>query len=261
MRFKAIVLRAAGTNCDTETQASLELAGASSELLHVNSLAQEPRRLAHAQLLVLPGGFTFGDDVASGAVLAYTLKQRLADALLAHVARGRLLLGICNGFQALVRLGILPGGGGRAALARNLSGRFESRWVRLRGGRAPGPWFDANRDYQMPVAHGEGRFEYFPAQGESPDFPAEQIALTYVGEDGVAPGYPQNPNGSFLDIAAITNAGGNVMGLMPHPERFNQPANFPSWTRYRVPGQPVQERDLPVPIGLELFRRIVRAGV
>lgn len=261
MTFRTLILRAAGTNCDFEAEAALTRAGAEVERVHVNALARTPRLLDECQLLLIPGGFTFGDDVASGAVLSYTLEQRLRDALDRFIDSGRLVLGICNGFQVLVRMGFLPGGEiGRAALVRNLSSRFEDRWVRLKVGDAPGPWFEPGREYFVPVAHAEGRFEWFPRESGAA-FPESRICVTYANEAGSTPaGYPANPNGSHRDIAGITNAAGNVMGLMPHPERFIEPTHHPFWTRFRRDGRPPREEDLPVPLGLDLFRRIVRSG-
>lgn len=263
MSFRAMILRAAGTNCDHEAEDALVRAGAQADRVHVNALCKQPALLDDYGLLLLPGGFTFGDDVASGAVLAYTLEQRLRDAIDRFVDSGRLVLGICNGFQVLVRMGFLPGGTGRAALLQNLSGRFEDRWVRLRVGQAPGPWFDPEKEYFVPVAHAEGRFEWFP-ENAGDTFPESQICLTYAGESGmdagVESGYPANPNGSHRDIAGITNASGNVMGLMPHPERFLTPFHHPFWSRFRKDGAVPTEADLPHPLGLDLFRRIVRHG-
>ncbi|MFQ5653578.1 MAG: phosphoribosylformylglycinamidine synthase I [Planctomycetota bacterium] len=264
MNARALVLRAAGTNCDEETAHALTLAGARAELLHVNRLVAEPQLLDRFQLLALPGGFTFGDDVASGAVLAHILEERLEEAIARFVERGRLVIGICNGFQILVRIGILPGSRGRGALLKNLSARFEDRWVRLRAGPAPGPWLEPGREYHLPVAHAEGRFEWFPDEpGEA--LPEVQVALRYraTGDGENATGavpYPANPNGSHEDIAGITNPRGNVLGLMPHPERFLSPLHHPSWSRYRRPdGSAPRERDLPEPLGLDLLRRAVRS--
>lgn len=258
---RAMVLRAAGTNCDRETVRALELAGATVERVHVNRLAESPELLDEVGLLALAGGFTFGDDVASGAVLAHILERRLSDAIERFVEGGKLLVGVCNGFQILVRLGILPGGDGRAALLGNHSGKFEDRWVRLATGSRATPWFEAHREFFVPVAHAEGRFAWFPSEEGAP-FPADQVAFRYLPrkEDAGPAGYPDNPNGSFDDIAGITNAAGNVLGLMPHPERFLVPEHHPSWMRHRRPdGSPPEESDLPVPLGLEIYRRAVRS--
>ncbi len=257
MTFRAVVLRAAGTNCDGETVAALEAAGARAERVHVNRLLGDASILDDIELLVFPGGFTFGDDISAAAVLAFTLKKQLLPQLNAFVDSGRLVLGICNGFQVLVRLGLLPGRSGHVGLLPNHSGRFENRWVRMRSGSTPGPWLEPDVDYFFPVAHAEGRLEWFPAESGAP-FPEAQIALRYVGDETPVR-YPENPNGSFLDIAGITNSVGNVLGLMPHPERFIRPVHHPAWTRFRRPdGSPPRESDLPVPLGLALFRRVVQ---
>ncbi len=259
MGARAIVLRAAGTNCDRETVRALELAGATVERVHVNRLSKEPELLDDVGLLALAGGFTFGDDVASGAVLAHILERRLSDAIHRFVDAGKLVVGVCNGFQILVRLGILPGGEGRGALLGNHSGKFEDRWVRLECGSRSTPWFEAGAEYFVPVAHAEGRFAWFPNR-EGAKFPEDQVAFRYRprrGGEGPTP-YPDNPNGSYDDIAGVTNAAGNVLGLMPHPERFLIPEHHPSWMRHRRPdGSPPDEGDLPVPLGLEIYRRAV----
>lgn len=262
-RPRALVLRAAGTNCDRETERALALSGAVVERVHVNRISEEPALLDDFQLLALPGGFTFGDDVASGAVLAHIIERRLRDSIEDFVDSGRLVIGICNGFQILVRLGILPGtdgpGGGRAALLPNHSGRFEDRWVHLVAGPEDTPWFAAGSRWFVPVAHAEGRFAWFPER-EGEAFPAAQVAFRYrgaEGDDGPV-GYPADPNGSHDHIAGITNPAGNVLGLMPHPERFLVPEHHPSWMRHRRPdGSCPEEEDLPVPLGLTLYRRAV----
>lgn len=258
MSFRALVVRAAGTNCDGETVAALEAAGAGVDRLHVNHIASQPGTLDDYQMLVFPGGFTFGDDVASAAVLAHTVRHRLMEPVQEFVASGRRVLGVCNGFQALVRLGLLPGDTGRASLLPNLSGRFEDRWVRLRAGAGAAPWLEPGREYLIPVAHAEGRFQFFGEDGSCRDFPEARIAAQYVGDDTPAQ-YPANPNGSQQDIAGITNAAGNVLGLMPHPERFLAPVQHPHWTRFRkADGSAPTEADLPVPLGVEMYRRAVQ---
>jgi phosphoribosylformylglycinamidine synthase len=253
----ALVLRAAGTNCDRETVRALEIAGARVEPIHINRLADAPGHLADAALLAFPGGFTFGDDVASGAVFAHIVERRLRTPLERFVAAGKLVIGICNGFQILVRLGLLPGEGGRAALLPNHSGRFEDRWVRVMSGRRGTPWTAPRTEYLVPVAHAEGRFAWFPDVEGAP-FPEDLVALRYASAAEGPPGYPDNPNGSHDAIAGVTNRAGNVLGLMPHPERFVVPEHHPAWMRYRgADGSPPDERDLPVPLGLEIYRRAV----
>ncbi|MGE4618985.1 MAG: phosphoribosylformylglycinamidine synthase subunit PurQ [Planctomycetota bacterium] len=252
----ALVLRAAGTNCDRETVHALELAGARVESIHVNALSKDPSILQDAGLLAFPGGFTFGDDVASGAVLAHILEERLRPMLQQFVDRGGLVIGICNGFQVLVRLGLLPGVTGRAAMLWNRSGRFEDRWVHLAAGDVESPWFAPGQNYFVPVAHAEGRFEWFPKQpGES--FPASQVAFRYRDAEGGVPEYPDDPNGSHETIAGVLSPDGNVLGMMPHPERFVRPEHHPFWMRLREDGRIPQEEDLPVPLGLDIFRRAI----
>ncbi len=261
MRPHALVLRAAGTNCDGETVRALQLAGADVVSMHVNRVVEEPQLLDQVQILALAGGFTFGDDIASGAVLAHILERKLRDSIDRFVDKGKLVIGVCNGFQILVRLGVLPGSssGGEGALLPNHSGRFEDRWVRLQAGPKTTPWFEAGAEFLVPVAHAEGRFEWFP-KSSGLEFPPDQVAFTYRpldGSDGKAV-YPDDPNGSFEGIAGITNSSGNVLGLMPHPERFLVPEHHPAWMRYRrADGSPPTESDLPVPLGLEIYRRAV----
>jgi phosphoribosylformylglycinamidine synthase I len=244
---RALILRTAGTNCDEETARAFELAGATTERLHVAALIRRERRLGEFDILVFPGGFSYGDDLGAGTVLAARLRSRLADDVAEFVASGRLVLGICNGFQVLVRLGILPGGGGPkiASLVENTSGRFEDRWVRLRVASPRSPFLSFARSapsptiVRCPVAHREGRF-FVPEREIVEELRAQgQIALTYAapsGSEDAAPedargAYPANPNGSIADIAGITNLAGNVLGLMPHPERFVHALQDPLWTR------------------------------
>ena len=253
---KALVLRAAGTNCDEETVHALELAGASVQLMHVNALSESPEILEEVGLLAIPGGFTFGDDVASGAVLAHILEKRLSKELHAFVERGGLVVGICNGFQVLVRLGLLPGGEDRGALLWNNSARFEDRWVHLQAGDTDCPWFVPGERYFIPVAHAEGRFEWFPKEGAAP-LEENRIAFHYTDENGNKADYPQDPNGSHRAIAGLISANGNVLGMMPHPERFVRPEHHPSWMRLRADGGVPSEEELPVPLGLSIFRRAV----
>ena len=258
-RPRALVLRAAGTNCDRETVRALELAGADVERVHVNRLIEAPELLDDVGFFALAGGFTFGDDVASGAVLAHILERRLADPIQKFIDSGRLVIGVCNGFQILVRLGVLPGSNGRGALLGNHSGKFEDRWVHLTAGPRNTPWFEAGERYFVPVAHAEGRFAWFPEE-EGAAFPDDQVAFRYANADGSSDSvkYPANPNGSHDNLAGITNAAGNVLGLMPHPERFLVPEHHPAWMRFRQEdGSPPNASDLPVPLGVEIYRRAV----
>jgi len=240
-RPRTLVLRAAGSNCDRETGRAFELAGAFAELVHVNRLVDGSKKLANYQILAVPGGFTYGDDVAAGKVLAIELVQHLGDALAEFVGRGGLVIGICNGFQVLVKTGLLPGaeygsGADRAAAATltfNDSQKFEDRWVTLLpGGRSV--WTEGLfTPIRLPVAHGEGKFVARTEEILERMEGAGQVAFRYLGAD-VAPAdgaYPANPNGSARDIAGVTDSTGRILGLMPHPERYVHSWQGPSWTR------------------------------
>ncbi len=263
---RVLVLRSAGTNCDEETAHAFRLAGGTPELLHVGALLRKERRLDEFDALAFPGGFSYGDDLGAGTVLANRLRARLADDLEAFVDSGRLVIGICNGFQVLVRLGLLPGWPGEkvASLIENTSGKFEDRWVTLRVETDTCPFLRGGEPLtrggllRLPVAHREGRFvvrnpgvlERLRAGG--------QIALTYVRgpEDPRPTGkFPYNPNGSVEGIAGIANERGNVLGLMPHPERHVQALQEPTWTRRQAGRSP--EAVLPGD-GLGFFVNAVR---
>jgi phosphoribosylformylglycinamidine synthase len=198
---RAIVLRAPGTNCDEETAAAWERAGAEAEAWHVGRLVESPSALDAFQILTLPGGFSYGDDLGAGRILAMRLGTVLGESLRRFHDRGGLVVGICNGFQVLVRAGLLPGGvpGGRATLARNDSGRFEARWVRL--AVHPGSCAFLSEEtaptIELPVAHGEGRFVLgAPGDLETIDR-AGQVVLKYADHEGrPTEAYPENPNGS-----------------------------------------------------------------
>lgn len=221
---KALILHAAGTNRDEDAALALGLAGAEPEIVHVNALRARQRRWEDYGLLVIPGGFSYADALGAGRLFALDLASYFADEAAAFVASGKPVIGICNGFQVLVRSGLLPGGGRKASLARNGGGRFECRWVRLAAPPSVSVWTRGLREKGLsiacPVAHGEGRF-YVEGKGELAALEAKgQVALVYAGPSG-APAvgsYPDNPNGSLADIAGICNEAGNVLGLMPHPE-------------------------------------------
>jgi phosphoribosylformylglycinamidine synthase subunit PurQ / glutaminase len=215
---RALILHADGTNRDHEASQALELAGASAEIVHLNQLRTHERRWGDYQLLVLPGGFSYADALGAGKVLALDLNTYFADEVRGFVDSGKPVVGICNGFQALVKAGILAGDGDSGAtLTFNAAGHFECRWVTLAARSDLCVWTRGLRELvYCPVAHGEGQF--VPANPTA--FPLEQVALCYTHADGspASGGYPDNPNGSFADIAGISNLRGNVLGLMPHPE-------------------------------------------
>ncbi len=233
-KVSALVLRAPGTNCDLETVFALESVGASAARLHINQLLAAPRQLHDYQLLVLPGGFSYGDDVAAGKVLAYRLHHQMHDELSRFRDQGKLILGICNGFQALLKAGLLipPDHGDRipATLTYNISGSFVDRWVTLRA-RQPNhcPFLSGYGQLYVPIAHGEGRFICRDEAAWQRIERSGQCVLQYVpGRDG-SEGY--NPNGSQGDVAGLCDQTGRILGLMPHPERHLLPVQHPQWTR------------------------------
>jgi len=262
------VLRIEGTNCEEETARALRMAGAEAELVHLKQLEHSPdiakeqwRTLQDYHILLIPGGFSAGDSVRAGAILAARMKSSLASQLRQFVEQGRAVGGICNGFQVLVELGLLPGLGGlmteepEACLSANAVGRFQCRPVVLKHvNQGNCVWTRGlNGDtLVMPVAHGEGRFLLAPGrERELLDQLAanDQVVFRYALPDGTpAEGaYPYNPNGALYDIAGICNRLGNVMGMMPHPERVCDPLTNPDWTR--------KQRG---PAGLALFNAVVR---
>lgn len=219
---RAVIVHASGTNRDHDVAAALELAGALPEIVHLNRLRDNPASLLDYQLLVLPGGFSYGDDLGAGKLWAVALRHRLGESLEEFVAGGRPVLGICNGFQALVKSGTLPGldndHAQQATLTHNESGRFECRWVDLEPNPAtPSRWLQGlTQPISCPVAHGEGRF-VAPTTTIDRIEHEGLVAFRYLVANG-EPAYPENPNGSINHIAGITNPAGNVLGLMPHPE-------------------------------------------
>ncbi len=236
-----LILRTAGTNCDRETAHAWQLAGGEPERIHVRELLARPGRLQDFAILTIPGGFSYGDDIAAGKILANQLIHHLSDALRAFVEAGRLMLGICNGFQVMVKAGLLPGGvpvkgaAQELTLGNNESARFEARWVHLRSGPRGNAFLPPDTLLAMPVAHGEGKLVAASDEVRTRLRERGQIALTYCDAEGNPGGYPVNPNGSELDIAGITDPTGRVLGLMPHPERHIDISQHPEWTRDSVP--------------------------
>lgn len=250
---RVLVLRAPGTNCDVETAAAFERFGATAERLHINRLRERPKLLDEFQILCLPGGFSYGDDVSAGRILGNQIRVRLGDEFRRFRDAGKLILGICNGFQILLKSGILledtvPAGGtaptAQATLALNDSGRYEDRWVRLRVTSQKCVFFAGIESMYLPVAHAEGKF--VPRDGSVLHALEAngQTVLKYrlLGDDGAttAPAaathavpYPDNPNGATADIAAVCDPTGRVCGLMPHPERHLDPTHHPRWTRMK----------------------------
>ena len=266
---RVCVLRAPGTNCDPETAHAFELCGAQAERVHLLRVLENPGLLADFQVLCIPGGFSYGDDIGAGVIFSSHLRGQLADAIGEFLTADKLCLGICNGFQVLLKSGILPGGaeglatheeaGRDATLTWNDNGQYTSLWVRLATLNPNNVFLRGIDDFEVPIAHAEGRLvvkdpailETWKANG--------QIAVCYRPVDGDVSsdpqqwltteiGYPNNPNGAFANIAGLSDPTGRVLGLMPHPERFIHATQHPEWTRRKLRGEGA---------GLKLFRNAV----
>lgn len=260
-RPKICVLKTDGTNCDDETKYAFafEMGGGLSELVHINQLREREKRLRDFQILTLPGGFSYGDDIASGRVLANELLSCLRDEVFDFVeGRKGLVLGICNGFQVLVRTGLLPYrklirklDEMDATLDFNDSGHFECRWVNLRVEDSKCEFTKGmDKVISIQVAHGEGKFITTPEVLQ--DIEAQKlVAFRYCDTLGSpTQAYPLNPNGSINAIAGITDATGRILGMMPHPERFVLRTQHPNWRRIAITK----------PQGLPLFESMVKAA-
>jgi len=262
---KAMVLYGYGLNCDWETQFALNQAGAGAIRVHTSDLLTRPAMLWDYHLLAIPGGFSWGDEHGAGVILALRLKLALGQALQEFVQAGRLILAICNGFQVLVNLGLLPNLPGRegerlVALIPNDCGNFRDDWVHLKANpQSPCIFTRGLELFELPIRHGEGKFYADPAILEELQS-RHQVALQYALPTGALAGgrFPANPNGSALDIAGICDATGLVLGLMPHPEAGISPFQHPAWTyakeQYRRRGEPFQEYGAP---GLKIFQNAV----
>lgn len=224
---KVIVVRAAGTNCDQETIHALNSVGATCDLIHINQLLMGRVRLHPYQAMVIPGGFSYGDDIAAGKVFANELRLRLRDQLERFVESKKLVIGICNGFQVLIKSGLLPGfdpvdNTQLATLSLNDSARFQCHWTKLKTDASAAAWLKGMpAEFELPIAHGEGKFMTLSPKIMAQLKKNKQIAFRYA---------PTNPNGSEGDIAGICNKQGNVIGMMPHPERFLSRFQHPNWT-------------------------------
>ena len=261
MKPPVLVLHAPGTNRDHEAAEACAMAGGAPEILTVGELIAGARRLGDYGMLVLPGGFSFGDDLGAGRVWSLALKHALRDDVEAFVASGKPVLGICNGFQALIKSGLIPTGSSGvwaekrpATLTHNASGQFECRWVTLEP-QADSPCVftrDLDEPIFCPVAHGEGRVVVRDEEALTGLESGRQVALRYGSADSGDVDYPLNPNGSVNHIAALCNPQGNVMGMMPHPEDHIYETQHPGY------GRGIRGRS-----GLGLFKSGVRyaAGI
>ncbi len=234
---EVLILRAPGTNCDEETAFAFAVAGAQPQRIHINRLLENPKLIEPFQILCIPGGFSYGDDVAAGRILGNQILHHLADRLADFKAAGKLILGICNGFQVLLKSGVLlPSDaeqGPPATLTVNDSSKYEDRWVRLAVRGTKSVFLSGLDSMYLPVAHAEGKFVTRDADTLEALESSDQLVLRYLPQCPGANGaeYPDNPNGSMADVAGICDTTGRVLGLMPHPERHIAPTHHPRWTR------------------------------
>jgi len=231
---KAIILSGYGLNCEEETKYAFELAGARGEIVHINDLIDGIYNLDNYQIMAIPGGFAYGDDTGSGNAYALKLKNHLWEKLVKFAIKDHLIVGICNGFQILVNLGLLPAfdssyGNREVALLHNNNGRYTVRWVDLKIQNST-PWFSDIKTISLPIAHGEGKF-YANKSTLKKLKQRNMIAATYTkGDIGTMQSLEPNPNGALDDIAAITDESGRILGMMPHPERAVFFHQLPHWT-------------------------------
>lgn len=257
---KVLVLTGYGINCDFETKAAFDMAGADAERVHINDLISGAKKLADYQILAFPGGFSYGDDIASGKVLAVKSKVNLGEEIMRFIEDGKLIIGICNGFQVIAKYGLLADPDGdyrtqRVTVTFNDSSRYEDRWVRLTRVSDKCVWLKGVDRIYLPVAHGEGKFFTTPERLQAIE-DNNQVAFRYATPDfQPARGlFPLNPNGAQNDIAGICDPSGRILGMMPHPERFLHFTNHPHWTRIR---EELKRKGQPVPDegdGLKIFK-------
>ena len=282
---RVCVLRAPGTNCDVETAYAFETCGAIADRVHLFQLLENPKSLANYQMLCVPGGFSYGDDIGSGVIFASQLRSHLAETLGEFLQRDTLMLGICNGFQVLLKSGILPGGSttwppkpdvpADATLTWNDNGKYTALWVRLKVGSSKNVFLRGIDELDVPIAHGEGKLVVRDPATLDRWQQNGQCALTYMPTDitpqangaasapcsgeedtrGLTPPrspaqfpFPINPNGSMANLAGLSDPSGRVLGLMPHPERFLFATQHPHWTRLGLRGEGA---------GMRLFRNAV----
>ncbi len=264
-RVRALVLAGYGLNCDVETAYAIELAGAVSERVHINALISEEVSLSDYDIFVFDGGFSWGDDHGAGVLEAVRLRYNIGEALEQFVEKKKLILGVCNGFQALVNLGLLPGfdrdyGSRQVALTHNDCGNFRDAWVNLQANPdSPCVFTKGIGRLELPIRHGEGKF-YATPEVVTRLIDQHQVVLQYATPAGEPANgkFPHNPNGSVLDIAGICDPSGRIFGLMPHPEAFNHWTNHPDWTRTKAlmkrEGGPVKDEPT---LGVKIFKNAV----
>jgi phosphoribosylformylglycinamidine synthase subunit PurQ / glutaminase len=265
---RVCVLRAPGTNCDVETAFAFETCGGTPERLHLFRLLEQPALLDDFQIVCIPGGFSYGDDIGAGVIFSRQLQGRLGEAIGRFLQADKLMLGICNGFQVLLKAGILPGGAATwstaadtppdATLTWNNNGKYTALWINMGVETKRCVFLRGIETIELPIAHGEGRIAVRSPSVIDAWRKQGQIALCYRSHNGaqakttadinaVLP-FPDNPNGSIANIAGLSDTSGRIFGLMPHPERFLQATQHPMWTRRQLTGTGA---------GLQIFRNAV----
>ena len=269
---KVCILRAPGTNCDVETAFAFETAGAKADRVHLFRLLETPELLRQYQILCIPGGFSYGDDIGAGVIFSRQVRGQLNDVMREFLTADKLLLGICNGFQVILKAGLLMRRGmedlhepvyeNQVTLTWNNSGRYTDRWIRLKVTSPNSVFLKDMNELEAPIAHAEGRIAVTNDAVLQSLRQAQQISLCYWDEtasqrasdsgDATSIGLlpePANPNGSLANIAGLSDTTGRILGLMPHPERFLFATQHPQWTRKGLRGEGQ---------GLQLFRNAVR---
>jgi phosphoribosylformylglycinamidine synthase len=232
MQTRALILSGYGLNCEHETRYAVSSVGGKADIIHLNSVISNPNVFENYNLFIIGGGFAHGDDLGAGKVLANKLRFKLKEPLLQFINDGKLIMGICNGFQVLVKLGLLPVPDlvQRVTFTLNDSGKFEDRWVNLKLNPNSPSIFTKGMDYvQLPVRHGEGKLIMKDEHELKHVLENNLHTAQYVNEHGEPAGYPYNPNGSAANIAALSDKTGRIFGIMPHPEAFNRITNHPYW--------------------------------
>ena len=257
-----LILTGFGLNCDNETAHAFELAGGTAHRVHINAVISGQVKLADYHILALGGGFSWGDDHGGGVIQAIKMKNHIGDDLLTFVEDGKLMIGICNGFQALVNMGLLPGLD-QDYTRRNVSvtfndcGNFRDQWVRLAANsNSPCVFTRGIESADYPVRHGEGKFIADQTVVDAL-LNNDQVVLQYADQNGrpANGSFPSNPNGSMSDIAGICDATGRIFGLMPHPEGFNHFTNHPDWVRnFEKMKRMGQKPDMEKTVGIQLFK-------
>jgi len=248
MKPQVCILKTDGTNCDNETAFAIEKAGGNAKIVHLNALKAQKNSLKTYQMLILPGGFSYGDDIMSGKIFALDILLYLKEYMLHFIESKKLIIGICNGFQVLVRTGLLPFnscGSMHATLLNNASGKFECRWIHTRVEKSPCVFTRdlENKELDLQIAHHEGNF-YASKKTISDIEQQNLVVFRYASPEGT---YPENPNGSINNIAGICDPSGHILGLMPHPERFVEPYQHPNW----------RTEKFTIPHGLQIFKQAI----